>query len=94
MTARRARLIDLGIVLWISFISAGVATMLFFATFDPVEIAQLATFPLVIDRTAGYSLGFLLFWLLLVANSVAILWLARNGLHRRSADPRRDSAAD
>ncbi|MEM7359056.1 MAG: hypothetical protein AAF431_08165 [Pseudomonadota bacterium] len=94
MTGRRTQLIDIGIVLWISFISAGVATMLFFATFDPVEIAQLATFPLTIDRTAGYSLGFLLFWLLLVVNSGAILWLARNGLHRRSVEARGNNTAE
>ena len=78
---RAENLIDLGIILWISFVSAGVATMLFFATFDPVEIAQLATFPLTIDRNTGYSLGFILFWLLLSVNSAAVVWMSRRG-HR------------
>lgn len=70
------QLIAFGISIWVSFLSAGLATMLFFATFDPAVIAQIATYPITISRTAGYSLGFLLFWLLLVINSVVIIWLA------------------
>lgn len=70
-------LISLGISLWVSFLSAGVATMLFFATFDPSIIAQVATYPMVMDRSTGYSLGFLLFWALLFANSMAVIWLAK-----------------
>lgn len=71
-------LIALGVSLWVSFLSAGVATMLFFATFDPAAIAEVATFPMVLDRTSGYSIGFLLFWLLLVINSVVVVWLANH----------------
>jgi len=74
------QLISLGIVLWISFVSAGIATTLFFASFDPVLIAEVATYKLNIDRLTGYSLGFLLFWLLLVCNSLLV-----NGLSRRSS---------
>lgn len=70
------QLIALGVSLWVSFLSAAVATMLFFATFDPAVIAQVATFPMEMDRTAGYSVGFLLFWLLLVFNSIVVIWLA------------------
>ena len=71
------RLITLGVVLWVSFLSAAVATMLFFATFDPVELGDIATFPLVLDHLGGYSAGFLLFWLLLAVNSFAVVWLVR-----------------
>jgi len=70
------RLIAIGVSLWVSFLSAGAAAMLFFATFDPSIIAQVATYPMSISRTTGYSLGFLLFWLLLVLNSLLVIWLA------------------
>lgn len=73
---KRHYLIGLGISLWVSFLSAAIATMLFFATFDPVTIAEIATFPFEIDRTSGYSIGFLLFWMLLIFNSLAVIWLA------------------
>lgn len=76
---KRNLLINFGISLWVSFLSAGVATMLFFAAFDPVVIAQVATFPMFIDRTTGYSLGFLLFWLLLIVNSFAVIWMSNRG---------------
>ena len=69
-------LINLGVSLWVSFLSAGIATTLFFATFDPALIAQIATFPMIMDRSTGYSLGFLLFWALLVINSIAVIWLS------------------
>lgn len=62
-------------VVWVSFVSAGIATMLFFATFDPLELAQIATFPAGLDRSSGYSLGFLLFWILLMLNGAVITWL-------------------
>ena len=68
-------LVTLGVTLWVSFVCAGGATMLFFATFDPVEIAEVATFPMKLDRISGYSAGFLLFWVLLIANSCLVNWL-------------------
>lgn len=71
------RLVTVGVVLWVSFLSAAVATMLFFATFDPVDLGDIATFPTSLDRASGYSMGFLLFWLLLVVNSLVVVWLAR-----------------
>ncbi len=74
---RNTKLISLGIVLWVSFLFAGVATMLFFATFDPVALAQVATFPMEMDRPSGYSIGFLLFWVLFVVNSCVVIWLNR-----------------
>lgn len=70
-------LISIGASLWVSFLSAGVATIFFFSTFDPSLIAQVATFPMHINRSTGYSIGFLLFWVLLVVNSVTIIWLIK-----------------
>lgn len=66
-----------GISLWVSFLSAAVATMLFFATFDPQQLGELATFPMQLSRESGYTIGFFLFWILLVINSSIILLLRR-----------------
>ena len=74
--ARSRVLILLGISLWVSFLGAGVATMFFFATFDPSELATIATYPMKLGASTGYSLGFFLFWLLLTINSAAVLWLS------------------
>lgn len=52
------------IVAWVSFVAAAVATMVFFAIFDPEDLAEITTFPIELSRTGGYSMGFLLFWLL------------------------------
>ena len=76
--AKRPLLVLVVTVLWVSFLSAGIATMLFFATFDPQEIVRLATYPLELDRLSGYSIGFLLFWVLLICNSLVVLWLSNN----------------
>lgn len=79
MKPEQAKLMQYGVVMWVSFVLAGVATMLFFATFDPAELAQIATFPMELDRSSGYSIGFLLFWLLLIINGAVITWLDDKG---------------
>ena len=67
----------LGAIIWPSFVFAGIASMLFFASFDPTEIGYFATFPLELSAIQGYSLGFGLFWLLGVANIFAALFLLK-----------------
>ena len=53
----------IGSIVWPSFFAAGVATMVFFAIVDPLDLAQI-TWPRVeISRQAGYTLGFLMFWM-------------------------------
>ncbi|MGH1543320.1 MAG: hypothetical protein ACRBHB_23150 [Arenicella sp.] len=74
----RRQLPVIGIVIWVSFVGASIATMLFFATFDPELLASFATYPIELSRTAGYSLGFLLFWLLLASNGLIIAWMTLN----------------
>lgn len=69
-------LLTLAVVGWVSFLGAAIATMLFFATFDPEEISSVATFPIEFDRTSGYSIGFLCFWALLMINGGVIAWLS------------------
>ncbi len=50
-------------VLWPSFLTAGLATVLFFAAFDPNELLVATRFAEA-SRMTAYSVGFFLFWLL------------------------------
>ena len=50
-------------VLWPSFLTAGVATILFFTAFDPGLIVAISGYG-EISRLGGYTVGFFLFWLL------------------------------
>lgn len=62
-TARRQLWIDIGLVLWTSFLSASVASVLGFAAVDPQLLRDAG--PRIFDnlnREAGYALGFFFFW--------------------------------
>lgn len=50
-------------VLWPSFLTAGVATILFFTAFDPREFLITTRFADT-SRLGAYTIGFFLFWLL------------------------------
>ena len=50
-------------ILWPSFLTAGVATILFFTAFDPVDMMLNAGYG-EINRLGGYTAGFFFFWLL------------------------------
>jgi len=50
-------------VLWPSFLTAGVATILFFTAFDPVDLGMLLGVE-QLERLEAYSIGFFLFWML------------------------------
>lgn len=63
-----------GAVLWPSFFAACVATMVFFAFVDPLQLRDI-TFPGVeISREAGYSIAFFMFWLA-TAGSSLFTWI-------------------
>lgn len=52
-------------VLWPSFLTAGVATIVFFTLFDPLEFLNDSGVASPGDvRLEAYSIGFFLFWLL------------------------------
>ncbi len=67
-------------VVWISFLSASVATMLFFAMFDPVEL--FATVGLEVGSQSGYALGFFFFWFISAGCSAVTAWLVRTAPKR------------
>ncbi len=59
---KRAQL-DVGIVVWSSFLAACLATMVFFAFIDPLFIGQDDAPPAwARDRMTGYAAGFFFFW--------------------------------
>jgi hypothetical protein len=73
---------NFAIVLWPSFLTAAVATMFFFAAFDPPALGSTlaegsALHELLASREAGYAFGFFVFWLLAAASSSLTLYLAR-----------------
>jgi hypothetical protein len=69
-------------VVWISFLSAAVGTMVFFAIFDPIDLSGVFDEDLVIDRDAGYAAGFFFFWLLSLACSALTAFLVRTAPKR------------
>ena len=71
-----------GTVVWISFLTAAIATMVFFAMFDPLELANAIGGDLDISREAGYALGFFFFWLLTLCASAVTAWLIHTAPER------------
>ena len=63
-------------VLWPSFLTAGVATILFFTAFDP-QLVMLASGFEPISRLGGYTVGFFLFWLLTSSTGVLTCYFQR-----------------
>ena len=73
---------SIAIVAWISFLSAAVGTMLFFALFDPVDLTGIFNPELNIGRQAGYAVGFFFFWMLTAGCSAVTAWLVRTAPKR------------
>lgn len=63
-------------ILWPSFLTAGVATILFFAYFDPQLLMQMSGYG-YISRMGGYTVGFFLFWLLTSSTCVLTCYFQR-----------------
>lgn len=67
----------LGAILWPSFFSAGVATAVFGALVDPIELRDI-TFPeLDLTRGMGYTVAFFMFWLSTASASTFTWYLLR-----------------
>ena len=69
-------------VVWISFLSAAIGTMVFFAIFDPVELSATFDEELDISHDAGYAAGFFFFWLLCAICSGVTAFLVRTAPKR------------
>jgi len=55
-------------VLWPSFLTAIVASGLFFSAFDPIDLVPF-NLDFTVSPLAAYSIGFLLFWLIAAISS-------------------------
>ncbi|MBI5041811.1 MAG: hypothetical protein HZB57_11630 [Gammaproteobacteria bacterium] len=55
-------------ILWPSFLTSGVATILFFTAFDPQHLLMYTDFA-EMSRLGAYTVGFFLFWLLTTVTS-------------------------
>ncbi len=86
-SARDSAARRIGAIVWPSFFAAGVATMVFFAIVDPLELA-LITWPKVeITRQAGYTIGFFMFWLCTLSACLFTALLIAPPLRESERDP-------
>lgn len=67
---------NLTLILWPSFIVGGIAEGLFFTAFDPMDMTFFGE-PLGWSRTAVYSVGFFVFWVICAASSAFTCFLQR-----------------
>lgn len=72
-------------VLWPSFLTAGVATILFFTAFDPELLMALGGFEQV-SRLGGYTIGFFLFWILTASTCVLTCYFQQDCNNRNKQD--------
>lgn len=63
-------------VLWPSFLTAGLATILFFTAFDPQILMAMSGYE-QISQLGGYTIGFFLFWLLTASTCVLTCYFQR-----------------
>jgi K+-sensing histidine kinase KdpD len=77
-------------IAWSSFLVAAVATMLFFAFFDPALLEPAMSYPMDFSRMTGYAIGFFFFWFVTAMASALTGYLIRSS-HR---DLRYDDAKE
>ena len=63
-------------VLWPSFLTAGLATILFFTAFDPQLLMEVSGHG-HISRLGGYTIGFFLFWILTASTCALTCYFQR-----------------
>jgi hypothetical protein len=65
---------------WASFLTACIASVLFFAVFDPARLADAADWPLELSRMGGYALLFFFFWAIgIAAGGTTLVLMRRDG---------------
>ena len=64
----------LGAVLWPAFLGAALADAILFTLIDP-ETIMLFGVHSDVSRPSAYTVGFLVFWAIMIAASVTTLWL-------------------
>jgi hypothetical protein len=64
-------------IVWPAFLVAGLADVIFFMLFDPIDLHVFDN-PLDISREAFYTFGFFGFWGLAIASSALTVFLGRS----------------
>jgi hypothetical protein len=77
---RRKR--DIGIVIWIAFLSACAGTFVIFAVLDPEALNDAWVLPWEMGRRLAYSLGFLFLFLVSLLASALTVFMIRTGPQR------------
>ena len=72
-------------ILWPSFIVGGIAEGVFFTLIDPQELYLFGE-PVHWSRTAVYSVGFFLFWIVAAASSAFTCFLQRSAAEINKPD--------
>ena len=75
---------------WTSFLTACIASVLFFAVFDPARISAAADWPLDLSRMGGYAAFFFFFWAIGIAAASTTLMLMRRDPKDRPGEIRTD----
>lgn len=77
------------LVLWPSFLVAGIAEMVFFTVMDPQQLYLFGQ-PVDFSPIATYSIGFFGFWLVCAASSLLTMFFLRPGeeINRAATGPR------
>ncbi len=90
---RRQR--DAANIVWISFLTASAATMVFFSMVDPDVLSGYNTLGWQISRQTGYAFGFFGFWALTALASFLSVFLVRTETRRtKKRAARRHGAND
>ena len=76
---------SLMLILWPSFLMAGVASAIVFALIDPLDVAIFGYFRP--ERDVLYAVGFFFFWLIAALSSMLTLYMVPN-----AQDTQRDIA--
>ena len=84
---RRGWGVDIGLVLWPSFLASCAASLLFFAAVDPALLRDAGPRLLAdLDREAGYALGFIFFWVVgAIASALSVYLIRTERRARRDA---------
>lgn len=80
---RRKR--DLGVAIWIAFLSASVGTFVLFAVIDPLEVQSAWMDHWDISRKLAYGIGFGFLFLLCLLSSWLSIFMLRTGPRRGHA---------
>jgi hypothetical protein len=77
----------IAVLSWITFLTAAVFTMLFFAFVDPLVVVEAIDLELFESSNAGYAIGFFFFW----ANGWVAGWLTLRLVRRKRSGPNAES---